>query len=160
MKKGRFSGLKPIHLLNHSLWLYTCHTFSESCVTKEDRGIEKMMLGDDLKPLGIFSSLRTQTGPWSDTASYCNRSEDKRMVDLLTPDLCPDGRINHKSLWMRSTDRWKYAFGCRYMINICTTCLRRSNVGPWKEYLLLCLNHFLHRLWTFSYWSPRFHKLF
>ena len=32
----------------------------------------KMMLGVDLKPLGIFSSLWTQTGPWSDTASYGN----------------------------------------------------------------------------------------
>ena len=70
MKKGRFSGLKPLYLLNHSIWLYTCHTFSESCVTREYRGIEKMMLGVDSKPLGILSSLRTQTGPWSDTASY------------------------------------------------------------------------------------------
>ena len=69
MKKGRFSGLKPIYLLNHSFWLYTCHTFSESCVTKEDHGIEKMMSGVDLKLLAIFS-LRTQTGSWSDTASY------------------------------------------------------------------------------------------
>ena len=41
MKKGRFSGLKPIYLLNHSFWLYTCHTFSESCVKKEDHGIKK-----------------------------------------------------------------------------------------------------------------------
>ena len=39
-------------------------------MTKEDCGIEKMMLGVDLKPLGILSSLRTQTGLWSDTASY------------------------------------------------------------------------------------------
>ena len=31
-----------------------------------------MMLGVDSKPLGILSSLRTQTGPWSDTASYYN----------------------------------------------------------------------------------------
>ena len=29
-----------------------------------------MMLGVDSKPLGILSSLRTQTGPWSGTASY------------------------------------------------------------------------------------------
>ena len=45
MKKGRFSGLKPIYLLNHSLWLYTCHTFSESCVTKEDHGIKNDVIG-------------------------------------------------------------------------------------------------------------------
>ena len=31
------------------------------------------MLGVDLKPLGIFSSLRTQTRPWSDTASYLKK---------------------------------------------------------------------------------------
>ena len=54
MKKGRFSGLKPIYLPNHYFWLYTCHTSSENCVTMEYRGIEKMMLGVDSKPLGIF----------------------------------------------------------------------------------------------------------
>ena len=86
MKKGRFFGLKPIYLLNHSFWLYTCHTFSESCVTKEDRGIEKMMLGVDLKPLGIFSSLRTQTGPWSDTASY----PIHHCWCSISPDIWPD----------------------------------------------------------------------
>ena len=52
MKEEKFPGLKPI------------------CVTSEDYGIEKIMLGFDLKPLGTFSSLWTQTGPWSDTASY------------------------------------------------------------------------------------------
>ena len=49
---------------------FACHTFSESCVTKEDDGNEKMILGVDLKPPGILSSLCTQTGPLSDTASY------------------------------------------------------------------------------------------
>ena len=33
-----------------------------------------MMLGVDSKPLGILSSLRTQTGPWSDTASYVDQT--------------------------------------------------------------------------------------
>ena len=46
-------------------------------MTREYHGIEKMMLGVDLKPLGFFSSLWTQTGPWSDTASYANN------VDVL-----------------------------------------------------------------------------
>ena len=45
MKEEKFPGLKPI------------------CVTSEDYGIEKIMLGFDLKPLGTFSSLWTQTGP-------------------------------------------------------------------------------------------------
>ena len=39
-------------------------------MTKEGHGIEKMISGVDLKPRGILSSLRAQTGPWSDTASY------------------------------------------------------------------------------------------
>ena len=62
--------LKTIYPLNHSFRPYTCHTFSESCVTRDYCGIKKMMLGVDSKPLGSLSSLRTQTGPWSDTASY------------------------------------------------------------------------------------------
>ena len=39
-------------------------------MTKEDNSNEKMMPQVDSKPLGIYSSLPTQTGPLSDTASY------------------------------------------------------------------------------------------
>ena len=38
-------------------------------LTSTTRGIENIMLGVDLKPLGILSSLWTQTEPWFDTAS-------------------------------------------------------------------------------------------
>ena len=51
-------------------------------MTREYHGIEKMMLGVDLKPLGIFSSLWTQTGPWSDTASYALFKIVQKCVDL------------------------------------------------------------------------------
>ena len=60
---------KNLHIFLTNNFDYVCHTFSKSCVTREDRGVEKMMLGVDSKPLGIFSSFRTQTGPWFDTAS-------------------------------------------------------------------------------------------
>ena len=69
IRDGRFSGVKPIYLLNYSNWLYMCHTFSESCKAKEDNGNEKMIPGVYLKPPGISFSPWTQTGPWSDTSS-------------------------------------------------------------------------------------------
>ena len=48
------------------------HSFFLKAVWQGRSWHQKMMFGVDLKPLGIFSSLCTQTGPWFDTASYVN----------------------------------------------------------------------------------------
>ena len=47
-----------------------CYTYSESYGTKEHSGNQRLMSFVEIKPPGILSSLRTQTGPWSDTFSY------------------------------------------------------------------------------------------
>ena len=49
---------------------YKCYTFSESCGSRETREIKISTSKFDLEAPGILSSLWTQTGPWSDTASY------------------------------------------------------------------------------------------
>ena len=49
---------------------YKCYTFSESCGSRETREIKISTSKFDLEARGILSSLWTQTGPWSDTASY------------------------------------------------------------------------------------------
>ena len=49
---------------------YKCYTFSESHGSRETRDIKSSTSKFDIKAQGILSSLRTQTGPWSDTASY------------------------------------------------------------------------------------------
>ena len=53
-----------------AFWTYECYIYSESYGTKEHSGNKILMLWVEIKPPGIFSSLRTQTGPWSDTFSY------------------------------------------------------------------------------------------
>ena len=56
---------------------YKCYTFSESYGSRETREIKISTSKFDLEAQGILSPLWTQTGPWSDTASYvaqrCNR---------------------------------------------------------------------------------------
>ena len=49
---------------------YRCYTFSESCGSRETRDIKSSTSKFDIEAGGILSSLWTQTGPWSDTASY------------------------------------------------------------------------------------------
>ena len=49
---------------------YKCYTFSESYGSRETRGIKSSISKFYIKAGGILSSLWTQTGPWSDTASY------------------------------------------------------------------------------------------
>ena len=49
---------------------YKCYIFSESYGSRETREIKISTSKFDLEARGILSSLWTQTGPWSDTASY------------------------------------------------------------------------------------------
>ena len=49
---------------------YKCYTFSESYGSRETREIKISTSKFDLEAQGILSPLWTQTGPWSDTASY------------------------------------------------------------------------------------------
>ena len=49
---------------------YKCYIFSESYGSRETREIKISTSKFDLEAPGILSSLWTQTGPWSDTASY------------------------------------------------------------------------------------------
>ena len=49
---------------------YRCYTFSESYGSRETRDIKSSTSKFDIEARGILSSLWTQTGPWSDTASY------------------------------------------------------------------------------------------
>ena len=49
---------------------YKCYIFSESYGSRETREIKILTSKFDLEARGILSSLWTQTGPWSDTASY------------------------------------------------------------------------------------------
>ena len=51
---------------------YKCYTFSESYGSRETREIKISTSKFDLEAQGILSPLWTQTGPWSDTASYGN----------------------------------------------------------------------------------------
>ena len=51
---------------------YKCYTFSESYGSRETREIKISTSKFDLEAQGILSPLWTQTGPWSDTASYQN----------------------------------------------------------------------------------------
>ena len=48
---------------------YKCYIFSESYGSRETREIKISTSKFDLEARGILSSLWTQTGPWSDTAS-------------------------------------------------------------------------------------------
>ena len=52
---------------------YKCYTFSESYGSRETREIKISTSKFDLEAQGILSPLWTQTGPWSDTASYCHQ---------------------------------------------------------------------------------------
>ena len=52
---------------------YKCYTFSESYGSRETREIKISTSKFDLEAQGILSPLWTQTGPWSDTASYLNK---------------------------------------------------------------------------------------
>ena len=54
---------------------YKCYTFSESYGSRETRGIKSSTSKFDIEAGGILSSLWTQTGPWSDTASYIVSAE-------------------------------------------------------------------------------------
>ena len=60
---------------------YKCYIFSESYGSRETREIKISTSKFDLEARGILSSLWTQTGPWSDTASYLIQSWRH---DLLT----------------------------------------------------------------------------
>ena len=53
---------------------YKCYIFSESYGSRETREIKISTSKFDLEARGILSSLWTQTGPWSDTASYATVS--------------------------------------------------------------------------------------
>ena len=75
------------------LFTHGCYTFSESYGTKEHSGNQILMSWVEIKLPGILSSLRTQTGPWSDTFSYYlllnkvtnNNTEQTLLVDREDP---------------------------------------------------------------------------
>ena len=67
---GWFFGFIVIFLLSDAFCTYKCYTYSESYGSKEHSGNLTLMSGVEIKTPGILSSLRTQTGPWSDTFSY------------------------------------------------------------------------------------------
>ena len=68
---------------------YKCYIFSESYGSRETREIKISTSKFDLEARGILSSLWTQTGPWSDTASYCISGYDQKMkkCDKIVFDL-------------------------------------------------------------------------
>ena len=61
---------------------YKCYTFSESYGSRETRDIKSSTSKFDIEAGGILSSLWTQTGPWSDTASYALFKIVQKCVDL------------------------------------------------------------------------------
>ena len=69
-KLGWFFGFNMIFLLSDAFSTYKCYTYSESFGSKEHSGNLISVSWVEIKTPGIFSSLRTQTGPWSDTFSY------------------------------------------------------------------------------------------
>ena len=70
IRDGRFSGVKPFYLLNFSHWLYVSYLFWKLYFQGRLWQWKKMIPGVYLKLPGISFSPRTQTGPWSATASY------------------------------------------------------------------------------------------
>ena len=62
---------------------YKCYTFSESYGSRETRGIKSSTSKFDIEAGGILSSLWTQTGPWSDTASKLNLPRTVRWTASL-----------------------------------------------------------------------------
>ena len=65
--KKTIFGLKTIWSF---IWLCTCHTFSESIMTKEDDANEALIYQIYSEPPGTSSSLCAQNGPWPNTASH------------------------------------------------------------------------------------------
>ena len=68
-KLGRFFGFIVIFLLSNAFCTYKCYTYSESYGSKKHSGNITFSSWVEMKTPGILSSLRTQTGPWSDTIS-------------------------------------------------------------------------------------------
>ena len=62
---------------------YKCYTFSESYGSRETRDIKSSTSKFDIEAGGILSSLWTQTGPWSDTASKLNLPRTVRWTASL-----------------------------------------------------------------------------
>ena len=66
---------------------YQCFTFSESHGSRETRDIKSSTSKFDIKARGILSSLWTQTGPWSDTASYTHIHVEPLFQKLVVTEL-------------------------------------------------------------------------
>ena len=66
---------------------YRCYTFSESYGSRETRDIKSSTSKFDIEARGILSSLSTQTGPWSDTASYVGNKREIFLLQQLFPSL-------------------------------------------------------------------------
>ena len=64
---------------------YKCYIFSESYGSRETMEIKISTSKFDLEAWGILFLLWTQTGPWSDTASYSESEEDDKSTNLSLP---------------------------------------------------------------------------
>ena len=87
-KIGWFFGFNVIFLLSDAFSTYKCYTYSESYGSKEHSGNLISVSWVEIKTPGILSSLRTQTGPWSDTFSYALLTLGKTLwkQPIFTPD--------------------------------------------------------------------------
>ena len=87
---------------------YKCYIFSESYGSRETREIKISTSKFDLEARGILSSLWTQTGPWSDTASYLLSSftwvDLSRTHSVLRGSLCL-ANIHHILGWSSKSSK-------------------------------------------------------
>ena len=90
---------------------YKSYTFSESYGSRETREIKISTSKFDLEARGILSSLWTQTGPWSDTASYGGVSMTIHIVFFV----CSVHNFStHNNIV--GIERWNHWFFWRYYI--------------------------------------------
>ena len=94
---------------------YKCYIFSESYGSRETREIKISTSKFDLEARGILSSLWTQTGPWSDTASYLLK-EDQNSNFFCLPFQFPIGI--HCNLSEETILVWIKSFVCQYFYSI------------------------------------------
>ena len=85
---------------------YKCYTFSESCGSRETREIKISTSKFDLEARGILSSLWTQTGPWSDPASYM------RYALISMRDYPPD--IERERIFITMMNHWLWKVKVHY----------------------------------------------
>ena len=90
---------------------YKCYTFSESYGSRETREIKISTSKFDLEAQGILSPLWTQTGPWSDTASY------DESVSFFWQDL-PTGFMHYGAITLERIVQMTWFFGSAPKIKI------------------------------------------